>query len=118
MEKEKDVREKRGMPRAAGDAVPEKFREAVISIDGGGDFRVIVVNMSGCGFLFQTRDESLPSILALQEGREITARFPGTDTIINGICVRRSSGKDSVSLGVFISDPYAQEQIREVFKRG
>jgi hypothetical protein len=118
MEKDRNQTDKRTDERISGNSIPAELRRAVITIDGGDSFPVRVVNVNGCGFMFESDDTDLPTAINLEEGTQITARFMGTGTSIKGICVHSSSRGRSTSLGCFISDPYEQNLVRDVLKRG
>jgi hypothetical protein len=118
MEKERNQSDKRVNERISGNGIPAELRRAVITFDGGESIPVRVVNVNGCGFMFESDNVDLPAEINLEEGMQITARFMGTGTSIRGICVHTTSRGRSTSLGCFISDPYEQSLIRDVLKRG
>jgi hypothetical protein len=118
MEKERNQSDKRADERISGNGIPTELRRAIITIDGGESFPVRVVNVNGCGFLFESDEKDIPGDLKLEEGTQITARFMETGTVIRGICMHSSSRGRSTSLGCFIMDPYEQNLVRDVLKRG
>ncbi len=118
MEKEQNRSDKRTSERISGSGIPAELRRAVITFDGGESIPVRVVNMNGCGFMFESDSVDLPAKVNLEEGMQITARFMGSGTSIRGICVHTTSRGRSTSLGCFINDPYEQNLIRDVLKRG